>query len=160
MIFFPFSSRDAPQRPPLQKKKKRRRRRRRRRATEKQKKLTCCEVRSVDGDELGQVGEVAVEPGDLELGGAFFFFLKAGWSMRLSKSKNEKKRRSTRMPLCFRFQSLSPFSHPFSYLLPHSQARGPEAVKAQKAQPSRPDDGRGGSRGRHHRRARKHQSKS
>jgi hypothetical protein len=36
---------------------------------------TCCEMRSVDCDELGEVGEIAVEPGDLELGGKFFFFL-------------------------------------------------------------------------------------
>jgi hypothetical protein len=32
-------------------------------------------MRSVDCDELGEVGEIAVEPGDLELGGKFFFFL-------------------------------------------------------------------------------------
>jgi len=115
-------------------------------------------MRSVDCDELGEVGEIAVEPGDFELGGEFFFFVGKRRRVRERESVGQRENGSP----SFSVQSLSFFSLSLSlslslpHLLFHYHPARSEAVEAQQTQPSRFADDRGG-RGRHHRRgARKH----
>ena len=115
-------------------------------------------MRSVDCDELGEVGEIAVEPGDLELGGKFFFF----FCGKAEEGERTRERRSTRERVSVFFRSIVILLLPQSlslslfHLLFHYHPARSEAVEAQQTQPSRFADDRGG-RGRHHRRgARKH----